>query len=320
MTLLMITRKVDKNDSNAGFVYYWLKSISRQVDRLIVICQELGDYSALPANIELNSLGKEFGNSKFKQLIRFQNLLLGSLPQVDGVFVHMIPIYSILAGIWCKLYNKKLILWYTHKSVDWRLGLANLFVSEFATASHISFRLKTRKKVNVLGHGIDIRRFSPAEKAQLSDKQADKKIFKLISIGRISPTKDYESMVKAVYGLSQQGIANLKLSILGDVALKKDVGYFESLKQMVDKMNLQSKVEFLGAVPNYLVPRYLQQSDLFINLSGTGSLDKAILEAMACQCMVLTSNVAFRAILPADLMVSRDQPDMLVEKIKYLIN
>ena len=34
-----------------------------------------------------------------------------------------------------------------------------------------------------------------------------------------------------------------------------------------------------------------------VNLSQTGSLDKAVLEAMACEVMVLTSNEAFDSML-----------------------
>jgi hypothetical protein len=72
MKLLFITRKVDRTDSNAGFIYNWIKKMGENLDELIVICQEAGDCSDLPNNIEINSLGKESGRSKFRQFIKFQ--------------------------------------------------------------------------------------------------------------------------------------------------------------------------------------------------------------------------------------------------------
>jgi glycosyltransferase involved in cell wall biosynthesis len=44
-------------------------------------------------------------------------------------------------------------------------------------------------------------------------------------------------------------------------------------------------------------------------------LDKAVLEAMASGALVLTSNEAFSKILPADLLVEKNQPEILAQKI-----
>lgn len=317
MTLLMITRKVDPTGSLAGFTYNWIKKIAGNLDNLIVICQERGDIKDLPSNVKVYSLGKESHNSKLKQFVIFQKTLLANIKKIDGVFAHMMPVYSILAGPLCHLYHKKLIQWYTHRTVDWRLRLASLFVNEFITASRESFRLKTHKPVHIFGHGIDVDRFTPSN--QQSPISSQEK-FKIITVGRISPTKDYESIIKAIYELANQQITNLELSIIGDVGLKKQISYLNNLKQMSVKMELESQIKFLGAVPNVDIPTYLQQADLFINLSGTGSLDKAVLEAMASGCLVLTSNVAFKSFLPPELIIERNHPYMLVEKIKYLMH
>ena len=163
----MITRKVDRIDSNAGFIYQWVKKFGKKVDKLIVICQEKGDVSGLPENIIINSLGKEKGKNKIGQLILFYYFIFKFLKKVDGVFSHMMPIYSIIAGPFCKIFRKKLIQWYTHKSVDWKLKLANIFVDEFVTASDLSFRLKTKNSVRVFGHGIIIDVFKPDKYSKL---------------------------------------------------------------------------------------------------------------------------------------------------------
>ena len=63
------------------------------------------------------------------------------------------------------------------------------------------------------------------------------------------------------------------------------------------------------------------RADLFVNLSQTGSVDKAVLEAAASKTLVLTSNEAFytslRNISPM-LVASNNEPKELASKIKAL--
>lgn len=314
MTLLFITRKVDKNDPRAGFVYYWLSKLSSRLDSLIVICQEAGDSSGLPPNIKILPFREHDKDGKLKQLIKFKLLLWYNVRKVDGVMSHMMPLYSILAGPFCKIFRKKLIQWYMHRSVDWRLRLANLFVNEYATASKESFRLRTKKPVHILGHGIEVDIFAPASHPPTPDT------FNLLTVGRISPTKDYESMIKAVYELSEQGTHRITLTIVGGIGLPSQQSYLDSLKLMVTNMELTDKVKFIGPVPHHTLPPYFAAADLFLNLSGTGSLDKAVLSAMASQTLVLTSNEAFKPILPHSLMVAKDNPTQLAQSIKSIMS
>ena len=72
MKLLMITRKVDKDDGLAGFTYNWIKKLAGQVEFLYVMCLEKGNISGLPTNVEVYSLGKEKGKNRFKEFINFQ--------------------------------------------------------------------------------------------------------------------------------------------------------------------------------------------------------------------------------------------------------
>ncbi|KKS41285.1 hypothetical protein A3H03_03080 [Candidatus Kuenenbacteria bacterium RIFCSPLOWO2_12_FULL_42_13] len=328
MYLLMITRKVDKQDSRASFVFDWLFVLAKNLEKLVVICQEKGDTRGLPANVEIYSLGKELGRSKIRQFFLAQKFLFRLVKKCAGVFAHQMPIYSILLGPWCRIFHKKLIQWYTHSSVDWRLRLANFFIDEYATASKNSFRLKTKKTVHVLGHGINVSRFAPT--ANIISRRETNSLptgdhpkrdkFQILTVGRISPSKDYESMIKAVYELKERGFNNIKLTIVGAPVEAPGLSYLASLQAITEKMNLQKQVEFIGGIPNDQTVPYLQNADLFINLSDTGSLDKAVLEAMSCGCLVLTSNVAYQTILPPELFIAKDNPQVLAGKIKELMH
>ncbi|MEK7522407.1 MAG: glycosyltransferase, partial [Patescibacteria group bacterium] len=76
-------------------------------------------------------------------------------------------------------------------------------------------------------------------------------------------------------------------------------------------------IEFVGPIPNKNIVEFYQSGDLFVNLSDTGSLDKAVLEAMACGLKVLTSNEAFKNIVPEENFTS-NRPQEIAEKIEKL--
>src|SRR3989344_8833912 len=91
MKLLMITRKVDKDDGLAGFTYNWIKKLSSRLETLYVICLEKRNIDGLPDNVYINSLGKENGKNRFKEFFRFHFLGIKLVPKVDGVFAHQNP-------------------------------------------------------------------------------------------------------------------------------------------------------------------------------------------------------------------------------------
>ena len=55
MKLLMYTRKIDSRDERVSFVTDWILELAKNLNKLIIICQETGDLSNLPDNIK-NSL------------------------------------------------------------------------------------------------------------------------------------------------------------------------------------------------------------------------------------------------------------------------
>lgn len=316
MRLLMFTRKVDSQDDRVGFVSDWIFALSQNLEKLMVICQEQGDLSDLPSNVRVFSLGKERGYSKFKQLIKSQFLTIKQLPRVDGVFVHMIPHYAVLAGPWCKIFKKKLIQWYAHGSIPWSLKMANLFVNEYLTSSQAGFPYQTRKPVKVIGQGININKF----KIQNHGSQVNQK-FNILSIGRISPVKNYDLLIRVIANIELNDIElrnQIKLKIIGAPATLSQHSYYKKLEEQVTSQQLDSLIDFLGPLPQEQILSHLASCNLFINLSDTGSLDKAVLEAMASGKLVLTTNPAYSQILPEPFFTNKKDIDTLCHKIKYL--
>lgn len=112
----------------------------------------------------------------------------------------------------------------------------------------------------------------------------------LLSVGRISPVKDYLTIIKAMnYLIKEKGLTNNELMIVGEPLEYKDRKYLEELKREVLRLGLSNYIRFMGAVPYNGINELYLMSDIVISASRTGSLDKVILEAMACGKPVLTS-------------------------------
>jgi glycosyltransferase involved in cell wall biosynthesis len=281
MKLLIITQKVNKNDSNLGFFHDWLLEFSKHVEELSVICLEKGEYD-LPKNVKVYSLGKETGTSQPRRLLNLLRYMYSLSGSYDAVFVHMNPIYIVLLGWYWRAQQKTIGLWYTHKSVDWKLRIAEVFTDHIFTASTESFRLPS-KKVHITGHGINTEIFNGYTAPALPP-------FSLITTGRISPTKNIEEMITATKKLNEEGIKSI-LTIIGAPVTSADIQYEKKLKE-----NSPDAVQFVGVVSHDEIPNYLQKAHVFINLSKTGSIDKSVLEAWSMNVSTITSNEAFATI------------------------
>ncbi len=292
MRLLVITQKVDQNDSNLGFFHTWLKKLAGQVEHLYVICLSKGEYH-LPANVTVVSLGKEQGSvSSIRYAIRFYACLWRLRGKYDNVFVHMNPEYCILGGPIWRLWNKKVLLWYTHKSVNLKLRLAEKFVNKIFTASKESFRLPS-KKVEVTGHGIEVEQFlSSKQFAPLPESLVG---VSLLGVGRITSSKDWETVIRAVAELRKnKALPRFTVMFVGDTITKQDEEYKKKLYVLDKELagDTLPSIGFKGVMHEEINKEY-QAAHLLIHTSQTGSVDKVVLEALAAGRIVVTSSAAY---------------------------
>ncbi|MDP3990845.1 MAG: glycosyltransferase family 4 protein [Candidatus Nealsonbacteria bacterium] len=317
-TLLIITQKVDINDDVLGFFHRWLEKFSEKLEKLYVICLSEGEHH-LPKNVVVYSLGKEKGFSKIRKFFRLQKFLLRYIREVDGVFIHMGTIYAIASFPLAKIFKKRLILWYVHRSLNLGLKIAEKCVDKILTASKEGCRLKNRKKIDILRHGIDTEFFKPDY-----NKNDTNKKFKILSVGRIAPIKDQATLIEAIDLLiNQKNIIDFEVKFIGSSLEDYEKKYLEQVKNLVEEKKLADFVEFLGGMPQQEIAGFYQESDVFVNLCPTGGLDKAVLEAMACGIPVLVCNEAFRKDLGSyadELIFQEKNPDDLARKILNLRN
>ena len=308
--LLVITQRVDEEDDLLGFFVDWIREFAKHFDRVSVITLAKGKFD-LPANVEVFSLGKEKGRSKILWPIIFYWRLLQSLPRARGMFAHMSPAFAIAAWPLTALFGKKLVLWYLHRSVTLKLRIAARLCHTIATASLESLNLKSDKIVEV-GHGINVNRF---RSDRIWDRSHD--ILRVISVGRLSKIKNYETLIRAVYTLKNNGI-NLQAEIIGQPVMAPDFEYTKSLNQLVSELNLDQTVKFSGLIPYDRIAECYKKADVAINLAPSGGIDKAVLEAMASGNLILVSNESFRRYLgvyASSLIFKHDDPVDLAEKL-----
>ena len=311
---MIITQKVDENDDLLGFFVGWIREFAKHFDRVFVITLAKGNYQ-LPKNVFVYSLGKERGTRKVTRLITFYKLLFTLVPKSSGIFAHMSPAFAIASWPAAFIFRKKIILWYLHRSVTMRLKIVEKLCYKIATVAKESLRIKSGKIVE-LGHGIDIEKFKFDRKF---DNFSSRPI-EILSVGRISPIKNYETLIKAAKILKDRGLV-FEVKIIGRPVMVYDFEYFEKIKKLVQESELEKFVEFIGFIPYSRIADYYKESDIFINLAPTGGIDKAVLEAMASGSLVLVSNTAFRKYFgDYDLFFKHGDPEDLAGKIIKLTN
>ncbi len=271
MRLLICTQTVDHIDPILGFFHRWIVEFAAHYEQVSVICLEEGRHT-LPSNVRVYSLGKEQGAvSRLQYALRFWRLLWQLRGQYDTVFVHMNPEYLILGGAWWRIAHKKVALWYTHKSVNLRLRVAALFAHIIFTASKESFRLSSNK-VHVVGHGIDTDFFSPDTSVLRTNT--------VLSVGRLSPTKRHDLVIRAA-ALSGQTVR-----IIGDGPERG------RLEQLARQLGVAARIQFLGGLTQELLRYEYRSAQVLVHTSETGSVDKVVLEALACGLPVVSTSTS----------------------------
>jgi len=293
MRILMLTRRVDKDDWRIGFSHTWIARLAAHpaVDALDVICLSKGAYK-LPENVRLWSMGKELGKNRPLELWNFLRGLARFVLLADVIFGHMIPRYVLIATPWAWLYRKPMVLWYTHRSVTLELRLAHALVRRVVTASPESYGLPG-DKVQIVGHGIDMSAFSPAESPPTERL--------ILAVGRLSPIKNYDALLRGLAALrARGGFEDVRLVIAGGTT-PEQADHEQELRNLTEALGLADQVDFRGPVPPDGAPALYRQAAVTANLCPTGGVDKVVLESLASGVPVVVHNATFRPLLADDV-------------------
>ena len=178
------------------------------------------------------------------------------------------------------------------------------------------FRLKTNK-LHLIGQGINTELFTLVKRTvKLSHP------LKLLIVGRISPSKDYETLLRALKKLLDKG-NHLTLDVVGGVGTPEQEEYFLEVKKLTAELGLKDVVTFHGSKPHADTVRFFHDAHIFVSTAVNGSFDKAMGDAMSTALPLVACNDAMAEVLGGlseYLMFPKGNVDALVQKLEPLIN
>jgi len=313
MRLLWFNLATDLDDPILAFTNSWIRAIANKVDSIHVITMRLGR-TELPENVQIYSVGKEKHFSEPRRAWEFYRHLLRILHQesIDVCFSHMIPIFTVMATPLLRLRAIPIVTWYAHRQVTTVLKVAHHFSDKMVTSADSAYRYR-QDRLLVVGQGIDTKLFCPA------GTEPDNPSL-LLSVGRLSPIKDLLTLVEAVHLLQQRG-HEVRCDLVGEPT-EHDGEYLLRLRQRVAELDVGELIRFLGAIPFTETIQSYHRCFAHVNLSPTGGLDKAALEAMACGKPCLVANEGFRVTLghwASHLLFRQGSVEDLVDQLERLL-
>jgi len=287
MNLLVLNLAVDANHVTLAFALRWIEELARRFDHVDVITMSVGPH-ALPANVTVWSLGGEEGLSKPRRFARFYAILLRIFMRrrIAVAFAHMNPILAAMFAPVGKIAGVRTVLWYAHGAVPPALKVAERLVDACVTSTPEGFRLPS-SKLSIIGQGVEPQLWMQATSRGGGD------VFRIVSVCRLGPSKGVDLLLEAVSALAGALPMGVQLDVVGDATNDAEAAHAASLRALAAKLGVGTI--FHGRRSPADVAQLLAGADAFVAMSSTGSLDKAIVEAMMSGTVVVSCNDAFAA-------------------------
>jgi glycosyltransferase involved in cell wall biosynthesis len=135
-------------------------------------------------------------------------------------------------------------------------------------------------RIQLCYNGIDLDEFRPLDSPRPTDLPRDSFVIGAVSVLR--PEKDLIALIQAFARVCQLR-ARMKLAIVGDGPM------LESLLAEALALGIREDCIFAGSTAQ--VADWLRAIDIFVLPSRSEALSNALMEAMACGCAVVASNV-----------------------------
>lgn len=303
MRLLIYTQAVDQNDPILGFFHRWVEEFAKHFEHIHVVCLKEGVHS-LPENVTVHSLGKESGESRLKYVVHFYKHLFSLRGKYGAVFAHMNPHYILLGGLYWKVLGVPIFFWRNHAKMNLMTRVTAYFAKEIFYTSPFACTARYAHAYQ-MPVGIDMNLFTPKQGG--STPQGKKKI---LFLGRISPVKRAELFLETGKVLGDE----YELHVYGD-APKHDREYGARIKSTAPE-----NVHFHPSIKNTEAPNVYRAHDVYVNLTPKGSMDKTVLEAVACGVPVIVTNESFLDTVTEFSMVENPTPELLAQRISAMMS
>ncbi len=171
-----------------------------------------------------------------------------------------------------------------HEGGHFPLVYETLTMANFCNRAALEFLLdrlpaSARQKSHLIYHGVDVDKFTPTPLPEQT------KPLKIISVGRLTPTKGFDKLVIACAKAVQAGL-DVELTVLGYGA------QFGHLQRVAQEHEIFSRLHMPGWVSHDEVRQRIQESHLFALLAEPSyhdGLPNVVLESMATGRPVILS-------------------------------
>ena len=315
MRLMIVNYSMDEDSNVLAWQASVVRELAKHCEKVVVLTEQIGRFTP-PENVTIHLIPRRpWGIPKIlgsRLLMNFTVSRLVREHQIDACFIHMAMEWTYRLFPTLKLHRIPILLWYAHGTVTNRLRLAHACANKVITSTPEGFRLPSKKKI-VIGQGINTDLFNiPVHATERND---------ILYVGRISPRKRVNLLVKAMASLKEiTPELPIRLKVIGPTLSEVDRTYLDEIRTDIRRSNLTDVVEILGDMPQQEIVAHYKSAFLHLNVSQTGSMDKTVMEALACGCPVLTSNEAFFALLAnyPEFILRTNEPGAIAERILML--
>ena len=147
-------------------------------------------------------------------------------------------------------------------------------------------------RVAVVAPGIDLGTFSPMGRERAKEKIGYAGQRLLLFVGRLERLKGVETLLRALPMAADRRHSDVRLLILGEDSRENGESEKERLRSIAKELGIAGQVDFLGSVAHHELPYFYAAAEACLMPSYTESFGLVGLEAQACGCAVIASNVA----------------------------
>lgn len=188
------------------------------------------------------------------------------------------------------------------------------YVALYVTKSKLQNRYPVREHINSYAvSDVNIPKSFIADKAHSIPESSS--IANLIAVGSLEQLyKAPDIVIQSLSILRKNGI-DVKLKWLGGGR------YMSSMKEFASELGVSDLIDFLGDVNRNDLESYLERADLFIHISRTEGLPRAIIEAMAKGLPVIGTNVGgIPELITQRCLVNPDNAQETADRINKILN
>ena len=166
-----------------------------------------------------------------------------------------------------------------------------IIINSESLRSEIQRYLKVdERKLKLIYEAVDHDLFKPGDVGAARAKVASHGVTKpfVLFVSSLWPYKNCDGLLRA-WALARSELSDRQLAIVGS---GRDQEYLASLRSLAAELGVSGDVVFVGAVPLEETVHFYRAADAFVYPSLNETFGLPILEAMACGCPVVTSDIS----------------------------